>query len=113
MPKRAKVPVFVTPKKSRGSQYWSFLQKQWFISYTKYNNNKQRSLVMALSLNNLSENQFVSTVMIIDDQSSSLHILSETLRNIDSNIVIKPLQHATDALSEARISPPDLIITDL
>lgn len=64
---------------------------------------------MSLSL---SENQFTSTVMVIDDQSSSLNILSETLRNIDSNVLIKPFQYATAALSEAKKSPPDLIITD-
>jgi two-component system, response regulator RpfG len=67
---------------------------------------------MGLSQKNLSESQFKSTVMIIDDQSSSLHILCETLRYIDSNILIKPFQYATAALSEAKNSPPDLIITD-
>ncbi len=67
---------------------------------------------MALSINNLSENQFASTVMIIDDQSTSLHVLSETLRSIDSNVLIKPFQDAKAALSEIKISAPDLIITD-
>ncbi len=67
---------------------------------------------MALSIKNLSENQFASTVMIVDDQYSSLQVLSETLRHIDSNILIKPFQYATAALSEAKKSPPDLIITD-
>jgi len=67
---------------------------------------------MILSLDNLSENQFTSTVMIIDDQISSLNTLSSTIKNIDSNILVKPFQHVADALSEAKNSPPDLIITD-
>lgn len=88
-----------------------FLQKQSFISYT-CKIIKKRSLIMILSLDNLSENQFTSTVMIIDDQISSLNTLSSTIKNIDSNILVKPFQHVADALSEAKNSPPDLIITD-
>ena len=67
---------------------------------------------MAISIKNLSQDQFSSTVMIIDDQASSLDILSETLKNIDSNLLIKPFQFAGAALKEAKKTPPDLIITD-
>jgi two-component system, response regulator RpfG len=67
---------------------------------------------MLLSFKKLSEDQFTSTIMVIDDQTSSLDVLTKTLRNIDSKILIKPFQHASDALKEAKKSPPDLIITD-
>jgi two-component system, response regulator RpfG len=67
---------------------------------------------MTLSLKDLSDSQLSSTVMIIDDQISSLNILSRTIKNIDSNILVKPFQHATAALKAIKNSPPDLIITD-
>ncbi|MBL1142813.1 MAG: response regulator [Proteobacteria bacterium] len=67
---------------------------------------------MLLSFKKLSEKQFTSTIMIIDDQASSLDILAETLKNIDEKVLIKPFQYASEALKEVKKSSPDLIITD-
>ena len=53
-----------------------------------------------------------STVIIVDDQSASLNILSQTVRNINDDIYVKSYQSASAALAEIEISPPNLIITD-
>ena len=53
-----------------------------------------------------------STVMIVDDQSVSRMLLSETLKSIDNDIQVKPFQSAPAALAAAEVTTPDLIITD-
>lgn len=67
---------------------------------------------MSVSFDNVLENQTKSTVMIVDDQSVSLNILSETVKNIDPDISVKSFQSAPAALAAAETAPPDLIITD-
>jgi two-component system response regulator RpfG len=67
---------------------------------------------MPLLSQSLSDSQFDSTVIVVDDQSTSLNILGETLKAIDSDIRIKSFTKATDALLEAKSTPPDLVITD-
>ncbi len=67
---------------------------------------------MSLLLKESPKNRITSTIMVVDDQSSSCSILSETLKNIDSNISITSFQSAIAALAAAEIAPPDLVITD-
>ena len=50
--------------------------------------------------------------MIIDDQSTSLEILRETIKNIDPDISVKTFQDPVTALTAAQLIPPELIITD-
>jgi two-component system, response regulator RpfG len=67
---------------------------------------------MSLLLKELPENRTASKVMVVDDQSTNCSILSEALKNIDSNLSITSFKSAAAALAAAEISPPDLIITD-
>jgi two-component system, response regulator RpfG len=67
---------------------------------------------MSLLLKESPKNRITSTIMVVDDQSTSCSILSETLKNIDSNISITSFQSAVAALAAAKIAPPDLVITD-
>ncbi len=53
-----------------------------------------------------------SSVVIVDDQSTSRNILSEIVKTIDTGISVKAFQSAPYALTDIAISPPDLIITD-
>ncbi len=68
--------------------------------------------MLPISIDDISANYSASTVMIVDDQSVSLNILTEIVRNIDSDIQIRAFKHPLAALTDARLSPPDLIITD-
>lgn len=53
-----------------------------------------------------------STVFIVDDQSTSRIILQNIAQTIDDNIDVKCFDNARDALIQAVLSPPDLILTD-
>lgn len=68
--------------------------------------------MLPLSVNEVSANYLTSSVMIVDDQSVSLNILSEIVRNIDDKLHVCAFNNPNDALSVARQNPPDLIITD-
>jgi two-component system response regulator RpfG len=53
-----------------------------------------------------------STVLIVDDQTTSRLILENIAKTIDDNLEVKCFDNAYDALLEAESSPPDLILTD-
>ena len=53
-----------------------------------------------------------STVLIVDDQTTSRIILENIAKTIGSNIEVKCFDNASDALLEAESSAPDLILTD-
>jgi len=53
-----------------------------------------------------------STVLIVDDQSTSRLILENIAKTIDDNVEVKCFDNAYDALLEAESSAPDLILTD-
>ncbi len=67
---------------------------------------------MSLLLKKSPKNRISSSVMVVDDQSTSCNILSETIKNIDPNLSVTSFQSATAALAAAEIAPPDLVITD-
>ena len=68
--------------------------------------------MMSLSIDELIAGHITSTVMIVDDQSTSLNILSETVRNIDPDITVKAFSNPAAALLATESTLPDLIITD-
>lgn len=51
-------------------------------------------------------------VYIIDDQATSRIIMENIARTIDAHIDVRSFDNATDALREADIDKPDLILTD-
>ncbi len=53
-----------------------------------------------------------STVFIVDDQTTSRIIMENIAKTIDEDVDVKCFDNATDALSEAKSSMPDLILTD-
>jgi len=53
-----------------------------------------------------------STVLIVDDQSTSRLILENIARTIGDDVEVKSFDNAYDALQEAESSTPDLILTD-
>ena len=53
-----------------------------------------------------------STVLIVDDQTTSRLILENIAKTIDDNLEVKCFDNAYDALLEAESSAPDLILTD-
>lgn len=67
---------------------------------------------MTLAAEKMSDNTITSNIMVIDDQSTSLDILSETIKSIEPNISISAFQSGAEALAAAKINSPDLVITD-
>ena len=53
-----------------------------------------------------------STVLIVDDQTTSRIILENIAKTIDGSVEVKCFDNAYDALLEAESSMPDLILTD-
>lgn len=53
-----------------------------------------------------------STVLIVDDQTTSRMILENIAKTIDEDIEVKSFDNASDALLETESSIPDLILTD-
>jgi len=53
-----------------------------------------------------------STVLIVDDQTTSRIILENIAKTIDGGVEVKCFDNAYDALLEAESSTPDLILTD-
>jgi len=53
-----------------------------------------------------------STVFIVDDQTTSRIIMENIAKTIDKDVDVKCFDNAADALSEAKSSMPDLILTD-
>ncbi|MEE8321403.1 MAG: HD domain-containing phosphohydrolase [Gammaproteobacteria bacterium] len=67
---------------------------------------------MAIILNNALQHPMVTTVMIIDDQTTSRIILETIVQSIGDNINIRSFDNAHDALQTAEVEPPDLILAD-
>lgn len=68
--------------------------------------------MLPLSTEEVSAGYLTSNVLIIDDQSTSLNILSEIVKSTHVDVQVKTCRKPIEALQHIRKHPPDLIITD-
>lgn len=54
----------------------------------------------------------MSTVVIVDDQSTSRRILEELVRTVETGVEVRPFASPVEALKWVKSQPPDLVLTD-